>query len=136
VAEWLRSGLQSRLHRFDSGRRLLLKPLLTRGFRRFRISRLRSEATVSRPHKAHQPDYDSDMQEKRPWDARLIERMQRQRRDWDKPVWHGEVVFALALLVAIVVLSAVLGSLLWYAYVAAGFYFGQLGVRYARTRSS
>jgi hypothetical protein len=23
VAEWLRSGLQSRLHRFDSGRRLL-----------------------------------------------------------------------------------------------------------------
>ena len=26
MAEWLRSGLQSRLHRFDSGRRLLRKP--------------------------------------------------------------------------------------------------------------
>jgi hypothetical protein len=25
VAEWLRSGLQSRLHRFDSGRRLLIR---------------------------------------------------------------------------------------------------------------
>ncbi len=25
LAEWLRSGLQSRLHRFDSGRRLRLK---------------------------------------------------------------------------------------------------------------
>jgi hypothetical protein len=32
VAEWLRSGLQSRLHRFDSGRRLRSKPLLRRGF--------------------------------------------------------------------------------------------------------
>ena len=29
LAEWLRSGLQSRLHRFDSGRRLSTKPLLT-----------------------------------------------------------------------------------------------------------
>ena len=26
LAEWLRSGLQSRLHRFDSGRRLSLEP--------------------------------------------------------------------------------------------------------------
>jgi Flp pilus assembly protein TadB len=74
------------------------------------------------------------MQEKRPWDARLIERMQRQRRD--EPVRLGEVMFALALLVAIVVLSAVLGSLLWYSYVAVVFYFGQLGLRYARNRSS
>jgi hypothetical protein len=34
VAEWLRSGLQSRLHRFDSGRRLSAKPLLMRGSQR------------------------------------------------------------------------------------------------------
>jgi hypothetical protein len=27
VAEWLRSGLQSRLHRFDSGRRLMSEAL-------------------------------------------------------------------------------------------------------------
>jgi hypothetical protein len=33
VAEWLRSGLQSRLHRFDSGRRLHAKYLQKRGFR-------------------------------------------------------------------------------------------------------
>jgi hypothetical protein len=30
VAEWLRSGLQSRLHRFDSGRRLYLATLVLR----------------------------------------------------------------------------------------------------------
>jgi hypothetical protein len=29
VAEWLRSGLQSRLHRFDSGRRLYKSPIFT-----------------------------------------------------------------------------------------------------------
>src|SRR5947209_4259333 len=32
VAEWLRSGLQSRLHRFDSGRRLWMKALQTETF--------------------------------------------------------------------------------------------------------
>ena len=38
MAEWLRSGLQSRLHRFDSGWRLSTKPPLTRGFCAFRDS--------------------------------------------------------------------------------------------------
>jgi hypothetical protein len=33
VAEWLRSGLQSRLHRFDSGRRLLLDAAQLRRYR-------------------------------------------------------------------------------------------------------
>jgi hypothetical protein len=32
VAEWLRSGLQSRLHRFDSGRRLHAKSLQNSAF--------------------------------------------------------------------------------------------------------
>jgi hypothetical protein len=32
VAEWLRSGLQSRLHRFDSGRRLDEKDLQNSAF--------------------------------------------------------------------------------------------------------
>jgi hypothetical protein len=32
VAEWLRSGLQSRLHRFDSGRRLYASSLQIGGF--------------------------------------------------------------------------------------------------------
>jgi hypothetical protein len=32
VAEWLRSGLQSRVHRFDSGRRLFAKRLHCIGF--------------------------------------------------------------------------------------------------------
>jgi hypothetical protein len=32
VAEWLRSGLQSRLHRFDSGRRLYANSLQISGF--------------------------------------------------------------------------------------------------------
>jgi hypothetical protein len=36
VAEWLRSGLQSRLHRFDSGRRLYSRTTdTTRSYRRF-----------------------------------------------------------------------------------------------------
>ena len=32
VAEWLRSGLQSRVHRFDSGRRLDARTPLDRGY--------------------------------------------------------------------------------------------------------
>jgi hypothetical protein len=48
VAEWLRSGLQSRLHRFDSGRRLI-------GDRRERLVAAAIEADATRPQLDAQP---------------------------------------------------------------------------------
>jgi hypothetical protein len=74
------------------------------------------------------------MQEKRPWDGRLLERMQREGRAWEKPVRRPEVLFAIALALVVVILSIVLTRFLWFSLVLVLFYVGQLRARWWRTR--
>jgi RNA polymerase sigma-70 factor, ECF subfamily len=50
VAEWLRSGLQSRLHRFDSGRRLSTKALHQQGLSTIRSKFPRRKASTDPKH--------------------------------------------------------------------------------------
>src|SRR3954452_1712991 len=62
VAEWLRSGLQSRLHRFDSGRRLGLLPQ-SHGFAGVRLrakSGVPDDSPVSELHRLPEVDIDAD----------------------------------------------------------------------------
>src|SRR5271166_597523 len=55
VAEWLRSGLQSRLHRFDSGRRLCRKGLLRGAFGLSRLLRGEPPGSARFPWAPHSP---------------------------------------------------------------------------------
>jgi hypothetical protein len=78
--------------------------------------------------------YDSSMQEKRPWDARLLERLQREGREWERPVGRKEVVFAATLVLVVVILSIALDTFLWLGVGFALFYIGLLRARSWRTR--
>jgi hypothetical protein len=70
------------------------------------------------------------MQEKPPWDARLIEAIQRSARGPSAmPVRRTEVAFAVVVFVAVGILSVVLGRFLWYGYVGACFYAASLRAR-------
>lgn len=79
--------------------------------------------------------YDSSMQEKRSWDARLLERLQREGRAWEKPVRRSEVLFAVALTLVVVILSIALNTFLSVSQAVVCLYVGQLGARWRRTRS-